>query len=71
MLNGIQKTRIAARVGRSVKTVHRVYCGGGNAYSRAAVKEAAEALGYPLPPEPSTPSSESSPSGSPTPSKAA
>jgi DNA-binding LacI/PurR family transcriptional regulator len=71
MIDGIQKTRIAARIGRSVKTVTRVYAGGGNPYSRAAVKEAAVALGYPLPPEPSTPSSESSLSGSPTPSKAA
>jgi hypothetical protein len=71
MLTGIQKVRIAARIGRSVRTVDRVFRGQGNAYSRAAVKEAAVALGYPLPPEPSTPSSGSSPSDSPTPSKAA
>jgi len=50
MLTGIQIVRIAAKVGRSPKTVIRVYRGGGNAYSRASVAEAALALGYPSPP---------------------
>jgi len=71
MIDGIQKVRIAAKIGRSPKTVTRVYLGGGNPFSRAAVKEAAEALGYPLPQEPSTQSSGNSPSAPPTPSKAA
>jgi hypothetical protein len=71
MIDGIQKVRIAAQIGRSVRTVHRVYCGAGNPYSRAAVTEAAKALGYPPPPELSTGSWENSPTSSPKNSKAA
>lgn len=68
MLSGIDKVRIAAHVGRSPKTVDRVYRGEGNAYSRDAVTRAALELGYP-PPPPRL--SEPSPSGSPPPSRAA
>jgi hypothetical protein len=58
MLTGIQKVRVAAQIGRSVRTVDRVYRGLGNAYSRDAVTRAALQLGFPAPP---VPSSESSP----------
>ena len=60
MLNGIQKVRVAALIGRSVRTVDRVYRGQGNAYSRDAVKRAATELGLPAPPESSNMSPESS-----------
>jgi hypothetical protein len=66
MITGIQKVRIAAQIGRSVRTVGRVYLGQGNNYSRDAVRLAAAALGYPLPPEPLASSSPSSPEPSPT-----
>lgn len=51
-IDSIKILRIAARVGRSHRTVERVYQGKGSGFSRAAVIEAATELGYPLPPEP-------------------
>ncbi len=48
-LVGPDRERIAVESGRSVKTVVRVYRGGGNAYSRASVFRAAQRLGLPLP----------------------
>jgi hypothetical protein len=47
---GLDRVRIAERAKRSVWSVDRTYKGKGNAFTRAAVAEAAAELGYPLPP---------------------
>jgi uncharacterized Zn finger protein (UPF0148 family) len=46
------RVRIAAKIIASPRTVHRVYAGGGNEYSRRRVTEAARELGLPDPPGP-------------------
>jgi hypothetical protein len=71
MISAHDRVRIAAHIVANPRTVARVYQGRGSSYSRRRVLEAAHALGLPLPPAPSMPSSGSSPSESPTPSRAA
>ena len=71
MISAYDRLRIATQIVANPRTVARVYQGKGSTYSRLRVIEAAKALGLPVPPEPSTPSSGDSPSGSPTSSKAA
>jgi hypothetical protein len=48
-VTGPQIQVIAVRSGRSVRTITRVYDGGGNAYSRAHVAQCARELGFPEP----------------------
>jgi hypothetical protein len=64
MVTPIDRLRIAALAARCERSVRRVYDGKGNDYTRAAVKAAAQELGLPLPPAPSTDSSRSSPTTS-------
>lgn len=70
-LTGPQRVQLAAHILRSERTVYRCYKGGGTDQTRAAVAKGATELGLPLPPPPSTPSSETSPTESPPMSKAA
>lgn len=51
LLSGRDMERIAERGIVNARTVRRVYEGRGNAYSRARVLAAAQALGLPLPSE--------------------
>lgn len=57
MLTSHDRVRIAATAIVCERTVSRVYAGGGTAYSRQRVANAAQALGLPPPPvpAPSTP----------------
>ncbi len=50
VLTGMQKVQLAARAGRSVFSVTRVYRGLGNAYTRESITRAAIELGIPAPP---------------------
>jgi hypothetical protein len=47
-----QRTLIAADSCRSIRTVERVYEGGGSENSRASIDKAASKLGIPRPPAP-------------------
>ncbi len=58
-LSGLDRARLALRATRSPRTVDRVYLGRGNQYSREAISTAAREMGLPLPPPPSTQSSDS------------
>jgi hypothetical protein len=71
MISPLDRIMIAADIKAHPRTVARVYEGHGNEYSRRRVTEAAQRRGLPLPPDPSTLSSENSPSESPTPPRAA
>jgi hypothetical protein len=50
-LTAHDRVRIAATAIVAPRTVERVYAGSGAEYSRARVREAARALGLPLPPD--------------------
>ena len=71
LITSPQEVQLAARAIVCQRTVHRVYLGSGNEYSRQRVTAAALELGLPLPPDPSTGSSPNSPPESPPSSKAA
>jgi DNA-binding LacI/PurR family transcriptional regulator len=53
-LTGIDKIKLAAKANRSVRSVQRAYEGRRvNAFTEAAILEAAKELGLPPPPSPS------------------
>ena len=52
MLSSHEQIRVAAEAVVSLRTVGRVYEGGGNANSRERVRQAARKLQLPDPPEP-------------------
>ncbi len=71
MISPYGRIRMGASIVAHPRTVYRVYLGAGSEYSYLRAIEGAKALGLPLPPDRSTPSSTRSPTELPTPSEAA